>query len=131
MWLRRLLVISLLFFSVSFCYAQEEQPSTLDADATELNLLWPSIWNNLNLLDSNQIYMQNKLAEQENQLQEQFQLTEKWQNAYQEIYLLYQNSEANSEQLSESLMRWKVGCWISIGVSATAITTVVILALTR
>lgn len=114
MWLRRLLMLLLvLLFSLPL-FSQESNPTELDFSHN----LWSNIDLTLNLLEEQTNDMQTLIDKQKQQIQN-------LENAYQNTYLLYINSENKYKQLEQDMNECKqsLKIWKTVAIT-TSITTV-------
>lgn len=109
---RRFLILSLLLlFSFPLC----SQESKLTEFPPFPNL-WTDIDLNLQTLEEQTIDMQTLIEKQQKQIQN-------LENAYQNTYLLYLNSESNSKQLETDMKKCKrsLRTWRTVGITSLMI----------
>ena len=118
-----LILLLLLLFSFPL-YSQESKPIE--------SLLFPNLWTNIDLslqtLEEQTTDMQTLIEKQQKQI-------EVLENAYQNTFLLYLNSENNSKQLEATMKECKqsLQTWQVVGISslgAMIITMVVVVGVT-
>lgn len=117
-------LILLLFLLFSFLlYSQESKPTEFP--------LFPNLWTDIDLslqtLEEQTTDMQTLIEKQQKQI-------EILENAYQNTFLLYLNSENNSKQLETDMKKCKqsLQTWRVVGVSAlvTTVLTIIIVGVT-
>lgn len=109
---RRFLILSLLLlFSFPLC-SQESKPTEFPPFPN----LWTDIDLNLQTLEEQTIDMQTLIEKQQKQIQN-------LENAYQNTYLLYLNSESNSKQLETDMKKCKrsLRTWRTVGITSLMI----------
>lgn len=112
---RSLLILLLLCFFSYLLHSQESKRTEFTP--------FPSLWNNIDLT-------LQTLEEQTNDMQtlteKQSQQIQKLENAYQDMFLLYLNSESNSKQLEADMKKCKqsLRTWRIVGISSLVIAIV-------
>lgn len=114
---RKFLILLLLLFFSLLSYSQESKPIEFS--------LFPNPWTDIDLtlqtLEEQTTDMQTLIDKQKSQIQN-------LENAYQNTFLLYLNSESNYKQLEKDMKKCKqsLQTWRIVGMSALATTVLTI-----
>lgn len=120
---RKLLMFLLVFCSSFLLFSQESKPTEMTNSPNQTPILfdpWSNIDLTLNLLEEQTNDMQIRLEKQTKRIKN-------LENAYQNTYLLYLNSEAKSQRLEQDMSKCKKSLrnWRIVGISSLVVITVV------
>lgn len=113
--LKRLLSVLSVLLCLSLSVFSQEQPSTIN---TNIQSPW-------NVIDNSLMSLENEMNNMNlfiNQQEEQIKTLEK---AYQDVNILYLNSETRCSSLENDIQKWKT-CSIVLGTTTITLTVVVI-----